>query len=223
MKKILISVLIVLLGVLAYFAIFQGINIGKINILSVEQIINKNDELDNKIAKVNTLIKKDYPAKKENLSQEVSTLLDKKEEYFDLAKISTEGEIKEANTEETYLLEYLWVRVGTHARTKGVNIEMVFSEGDTGEQNMQNLAFTVKGQYVGILEFLYEIEDDSELYFKIENFKMFPTEGDANLTATFNVRNIRVQHEETTQDVTTNEGVNLESTNVEQNATDDVQ
>lgn len=202
MKKLLISILIVLLVVLAYFAIFQGISIGSVNILSVEQIIDKNDNLTSKISEANALLKKDYPTKKENLSEEVSNLLQKKEDYFEIAKKSTEGEIKEANTEETYLLEYLWVRVGRHAKFKGVNIEMVFSSGTTGESNMQNLKFTVKGQYVGIIEFIYAIEDDSELGFKIENFKLVPS--GSNLTATFNVRNIRVKQEKVSQNVNSN-------------------
>ena len=193
MKKLLISILIVLLIILAYFAMFQGLSIGTVNILSVEQIIQKNDNLTNKIAQANALLKRDYPNRKEDLSQEVSNLLEKKEEYFNIAKISTEGDIKKANTEETYLLEYLWVRVGRHAKFKGVNIEMVFSSANTGEQNMQNLKFTVTGQYVGIIEFIYAIEDDSELNFKIENFKLVPNT--ENLTATFNVRNVRVKQE----------------------------
>lgn len=193
MKKLLISVLIVLLIVLAYFAIFQGISLGIINILSVKQVSEKNDELDNQISQANMLIKKEYPTKQENLSSEVSTLLKRKEEYFNIAKISTESEIEKANTEETYLLEYLWVRVGRHARFKGVNIEMVFSSANAGEQNMQDLKFTVQGQYVGIIEFIYALEDDSELNFRIENFKMTPIED--NLVATFNVKNVRVKEE----------------------------
>ena len=43
MKKILISVLIILLLVLAYFAMFNGISLGTIHVLSVEQIVQKNE------------------------------------------------------------------------------------------------------------------------------------------------------------------------------------
>ena len=50
MKKILISILIILLTVLASLAIFKGISIGKIDILSVEDIMDKNDKLNEKIA-----------------------------------------------------------------------------------------------------------------------------------------------------------------------------
>lgn len=199
MKKILITVLIVLLILLAYFTIFQGISIGSFNILSVEQIINEDNNLTNKIAETNALLKKDYPTKKEALLTEVSNLLEEKEKYFNIAKVSTESELSQANTQEKYLTEYLWVRVGRHAKSKGVNIRMDITSANNGDADMQNIAFTVNGQYVGIVEFIYALEDDSELNFKIENFKMEPS--DTNLVATFNVKNIRIDLEQTTATV----------------------
>jgi len=81
-----------------------------------------------------------------------------------------------------------------------------FSSADTGEENVQNLAFSVTGQYVNIIEFIYAIEDDSELNFKIENYKMVPNE--ANLTATFNVTNVRVNVEKITTQEETEENSN---------------
>lgn len=193
MKKVLISILIILLIVLAYFAIFNGLSFGNTRILSVEEIVQANDELTNDIEQVKSLLKKDYPVKKEELSTSVTELLAKKEEYFNMAKVSTEGEITKANTEETYLIEYLWTRVGRHATSKGVNLKMDVNSGDAGEANMKNLAFTVNGQYIGIIQFISALENDDKLNFKIENFKM--VKNDTNLTATFNVRNIRIKAE----------------------------
>ena len=60
MKKILISILYILLIVLAYFAIFNGISFANVKILSVEQIAQGNDNLTNSIEKVKSLLKKDY-------------------------------------------------------------------------------------------------------------------------------------------------------------------
>lgn len=203
MKKILSSVLIVLLIVLAYFVMFKGISIASIKVLSINQIIESNDELTNKIAETNSLLKKDYVAKKENLSNEVSKLLDKKEEYFNLAKISTEGELSKANTEETYLIEYLWTRVGRHATNKGVNLKMDVMTADAGDNNIKNLAFNVQGQYVGIIEFIYALEDDSELNFKIDSFKMAPNGTNSTLLATFYVNNVRIKSENTSTSIGT--------------------
>lgn len=191
MKKVLISILIILLVVLAYFAIFNGLSLGNLKILSVEEIIQANDDLTNNIEQAKSLLKKDYPSKKEELSASVTDLLNKKEEYFKLAKISSDKEITKANREETYLIEYLWTRIGNHATSKGVNIEIRTSTGDTAE--LKNLSITAKGYYVAIMDFVSILENDDKLNFKIENFKMIQ-EGET-LTATFVVRNVRVKDE----------------------------
>lgn len=203
MKKLLILILTILLIVLAYFTIFEGLALGNLKILSVEEIIQANDELTNNIEQANSLLKKDYPSKKEELSASVTDLLNRKEEYFKLAKISSDKEITKANTEETYLIEYLWTRIGNHATSKGVNIEIRTGAGDVGEANVKNLSITAKGYYVGIMDFVSILENDDKLNFKIENFKMIQ-EGDT-LTATFIVRNIRVKDESASSGTTQTE------------------
>lgn len=202
MRKIIISAIIVLLLVLAFVAIYSGISLGDFRILSVKQIISSNQELDNNIQKVNSLLKKEFPSKKDELSTAVADLLDKKEEYFNIAKVSTEGEISKASTEEVYLIEYLWTRVGRHATSEGVNLKMDVYEADAGDTEIKNLSFTVEGRYVGIIDFIYAIEDDSELNFKIESFKLVPNSDNTILTATFNVKNIRIKQENTTVSAT---------------------
>lgn len=213
MKKIIISVLIVLLGVLAYFTIFEGISLGNLKIFGVEQIMESNRSLEDNLLNTNGLLKIEFPTKEEELSTEIQNLLKKKEEYFNLAKISTEGEISKANTEEIYLIEYLWTRIGRHATSKGVNLKMDVKNGDAGNDEIKNLAFTMNGSYVGIIDFIYAIEDDSELNFKIENFKMTPSTEDENLTATFNVKNIRIKKEKTTVKATTQTTSEEDNTN----------
>ncbi len=198
MKKILSSVFILLLLVLAYFVIFQGISAGNFRVLSVGQIMDANDTLTNKIAETNSLLKKDFVSKKESLSSAVSDLLEKKQEYFNLAKISTTGELAKANREETYLIEYLWVRVGRHAGSKGVNLRMDVMSADAGDRDVKNLAFNVEGQYPAIIEFLYAIEGDSDLNFRIDSFKILPNGSNSTLVATFYVNNVRIKTETAT-------------------------
>ena len=200
LKKMLIGILIILLVVLAYFAMAKGITIGKINILSIEQITNKNDKLTNDIEEANSLLKKDYPGKKQELSNAITELLKQKEEYFELAKVSTENEISKANTEETYLREYLWVRVGRHATSRGVWLKLDINTGDAGDDNIKTLSFTAKGQYANIIQFISALEDDDKLGFKIENFKM--TKSGSDIVATFKVRNVRIKAETATTSTT---------------------
>ena len=197
MRKILISVLLVLLIVLAYFTIFQGIAIGKFKILSTKEIIDLNNDLDNRISEANRKIKVDLKERQEGVVQAVNALTTSKDEDYRLANTSTDAEIKRATTEEIYDIEYLWFRVGGHARNEGVNINMVvnpINASATGNGEISNLSFTVIGQYFGIMNFVSALEDDSELSFRIENFNLLPESGN-NLTATFNVNGICITQE----------------------------
>ena len=211
MKKVLISILIILLLVLAYVAIFNGLSIGNIKILSVKQIIEANDELTADISEAKNLINGEYTEAKEDLSNSVEDLVEAKEAYYDLAKTSTEGEITEATTIKKYKIEYLWTIVGNYATSEGVNLKMDVVTGDSGEEEVKNLEFTVTGQYIGIMEFIADIEDDEDLGFTIEEFKM--TKIDDVLTATFTVTDVRIEAEETT--TTTSSSETSETTNEE--------
>ena len=80
MKKILLSILLILLCVLLYFVIFNGISIGNFEISSAEQISNDNDKLDESIEKLNTLSRVTYEEKNNELTKQIKELSDKKNE-----------------------------------------------------------------------------------------------------------------------------------------------
>lgn len=196
MKKILISVLIVLLVILAYFAAFKGISLGNFKILSVKQIANENEKLTQEITQTELLINNEYPSKTNELDKTIDNLLTAEEEYLDLAKVSTEGELQQANQEEEYTVEFLLTKFGRYATKEGVNLVYTLSQGSTGSQNTKNISFTVTGGYIPIINFISDIEDDSKLGFRIQSFKMSP-DGD-NRKATFLVTNVKVKQEKTT-------------------------
>ena len=58
-------------------------------------------------------------------------------------------------------------------------MKMDLSASNIGTKGMYNLNFTVKGQYLGIADFIHDIENDSRLGFKIENFKLLPGESES--------------------------------------------
>ena len=222
MRKVLISILLVLLIVLAFFTIFRGISIGAFKILSTQEIIDLNDNLTVKIEEANQKIKTDLQAKRQELNENVNTLLENKESYYNLANVSTENEINEASTEELYSIEYLWVRVGRHARSEGVNMKMEVLTGDAGEDNVKNLNFTVEGKYMAIMSFVSSLEDDSELEFRIEGFNLLPSSGTDTLSATFSVENVRIKVENSTTSVnSTNVPTTQSETNDENLTTQD--
>lgn len=199
MRKILIAILLVLLIVLAYFTLFQGISLGSLDILGINGIIGLNDNLTEKINVANTKIKQDLQNKKIELSDSVDTLLEQKEKYYKLANTSTDSEIAEATTQESYSLEYLYLKVGRHGRNEGVNFRMDILTGASADPDMKKLEFTVEGKYVGIMNFVSALEDDGNLGFRIDNFDLLPY--GENLQATFDVNNVRVNIESTTNSV----------------------
>lgn len=211
MRKILIFILIVLLIILAYFTIFQGISIGNFKILSTKEIISINDNLTMKIEEANTKIKSGLQTKQQELLSNVENLLENKEKYYKVANVSTENEINKANQEEIYDIEYLWLRVGRHARKEGVNMKMDIKQGDAGDSTIKNLTFTVEGKYVGIIDFVSALEDDSELAFRIRDFKLVSV--GENLQATFNVTGVRIKIEQTNETIDTTNNVNEEIEN----------
>ena len=185
MRKILIGILTILLIVMAVLVITKGLTIGNFKILSVKQIIEGNDKLTAEISETEKLIRSNYPTELETLDSTVSSLLAAKEEYQDLADVSTKSEINKATTVETYTVEFLWTRLGRHATAEGVYLSY------TPTNN--SIKFTVSGDYIPILSFVSAIENDSKLGFRIENFKLITC--GKNLQATFETRNINVKTE----------------------------
>ena len=58
--------------------------------------------------------------------------------------------------------------------------------------------FTAKGSYISITDFISDIENDSTLGFKIENFKMIPSgQEDGTLQATFVCKDIAIKEVDT--------------------------
>ena len=214
MKKILIGILMVLLVFLAYFAIFKGITLGGFQLLSVEQIQDENKKLTAGIAETETLIYSTYRNKTDELESSVSTLLATRDEYLDLAQISTDGELAAANKEETYKIEYLWTRIGSHATSEGVDLKLDILAGETGEADVKNLSFSVTGNYIAVINFVISIEDDSQLGFRIENFKILPGSSTNGRQATFIVRNVRIKQETVSDPIVNSNQTTTDNTTV---------
>ena len=54
----------------------------------------------------------------------------------------------------------------------GTPIGIIQNSNNKSPAKFYDLSFTVYGEYISILDFVSDIENDSELGFKIENFKM---------------------------------------------------
>ena len=216
MRNLLMSIFTLLLAMLIVVIMVRGISIGNFEVLSIGQIKEKNDELTKKIEDLNTLNNVTYKKSLSDLDDATKRLATTKSAYLDIASVSSDDEIKEANQDKSYSMEYLWSQIGNHATSKGVNLKMTVNS--TGTSNKNKLAFDVTGSYVAIRDFIYSLEDDDNLNFRIENFKITTGSSDEKLNCTFTVNNIGIKEESTTTTVqTTNSNKNNETTNTTTN------
>lgn len=219
MKNILTTVFTLLIIILIVLAMVRGISVGKVQILSISQIIQKNNELTKMIDDANNLNNVTYKNTLNSLQTETKQLSTAKSSYLSIASVSTEEEIKEANQESSYAKEFLWSKIGNHATSEGVNLKIVATS--TGVSNKNNLAFTVTGSYIGIRDFVYSLENDSDLNFKIENFKIQSGNTEESLVSEFLVKDIGIKQEATTENPTTTKKsttqTNTNDTNENQN------
>ena len=88
-------------------------------------------------------------------------------------------------------MEYLYVTIGNHAKNNGIKIDLNFTRSSSGDEKYYNINFTATGTYVRIAEFIMNLEDDSSLGFKIEEFSMT---GESNtIQATFVCKDVKIQ------------------------------
>jgi len=214
MRKILISILIICLIALTIYMVVDKITLGNFEVLGIKRILQKNDELDQEILNAKTIAEQGVDSKKTELNTAFGKLNEKKVEYEQLVAASTEEEVKTASQFLTYNVEFLWTRIGNHAKKEGVKLKIDFKENTTISNNY-NLDFTVTGIYNGITEFIYGIENDSELGFKIENFNMTNGTEEQGLVATFTCKNITVNGIEKMTTTNTTENGTEENTPID--------
>lgn len=171
MKKILISVLIVLLLVLTCIALTKGINLGFIKINSIKEIKSQSAKLDDNLNKANELSNKIYPNEVEGLEEAVRKLKISKQEYENKNLHGTENNALGTVEIKTYTIHYLWTILGNYRKDRGV-ISLNIDLKSTESADVYDLEFTLVGSYTSITDFLYDIEEDEELNFEIKNFSI---------------------------------------------------
>ena len=168
MRKILFSVLLAVLLIFTGFVIYRGTNVGKFTVWGVTQISEENNKIDQKNAELTNLVNETYPQTLSRLNASADTFQKTKKDYEDQAVLVKNN--KYYKQTETYKMEFLWTRIGNYAKDNKVDLKLDIASGDTSE--LYNLNFTVTGKYANVAQFIYDIENDSRLGFKIEYFSM---------------------------------------------------
>lgn len=180
---ILISVLTLSIGVV------KGIHIEGLEIPSIEQLKEKNEKLDEKINKASTLTAIDYEDNIQMLEETYEKYRLKKQKYEELSEFSgTDAE--DIYEKKQYDIGYLWRILGKNAASRNLTLSMNVERGGSQAESLYNLDFNVSGQYVNISQFITDIENNSDLNFRIYNFKM--SGSGETISATFTVKNINI-------------------------------
>ena len=75
MKKLLISIIVILVLILTCFIIIKGLEIGNLKILGISEIKQQNENLDIKIKEATKVASTDYPKALDNLNKTVFWIL----------------------------------------------------------------------------------------------------------------------------------------------------
>lgn len=211
-KKIIIlsSIALVLFSMLV---VVLTVDIPLLGVYSVKTALQKSEEIEIKEAEL-VSEQVTYNNLKNTLESAKNSYSKEKTKYEAISE-ETINIIKESNTEENYSLEYMWIKLGNYAKRN--NLSLVIAEpGNTYEvpsedssstttedasvvektdntptTNSNNgvLKIQVTGSYIDLSDFIFEVENDKELKFKLDNISMEYVSG-TTIKTTFDVKNI---------------------------------
>lgn len=176
MRKIMIGTLILILIVGIALTVTNGISLGNIQISSVKQLEEKDREIEQDMQKLKQMKEVTFSTTIDELTESSKQLKSKREEYASLLANANEDDATAFITAEKYQVEYLWVKLGNYATENGITLKLNILKNTTGIDGVYNLEFTLNGKYAGITEFIYQIENDDTLGFKIDKFALVPSD-----------------------------------------------
>ncbi len=168
MKKIIISIFIVILIVIAYFMLADTFKIGNFSIKNIKDIQALDEQLNKEIINANKKITQEYANGLQTLKNSIEDMAIAKEKY---ETYNEQGELGLIQI-NSYKIEYLWAIIGQYAKDR--NTQLTLDLVENGEDNLYNLNFTLIGDYTDIIDCMSDIEDDDSFDFKITNFEMKP-------------------------------------------------
>lgn len=140
---------------------------------------------------------------------------------YDAISQETIDIINEATLKENYNIEYMWIKLGNYAKRSNLAIVLTEPNGkaekpitpngttentttNTTEETSTNATtpdstvsstlfkMQVTGSYINVSDFVFNVENDKELRFKLDNIVMEYVSG-TTIRATFNVKNMVIQ------------------------------
>ena len=151
----------------------------------LKNIETSSNNLNAKIATAKQKNDSEYPQSIEELEKSIKNLKVTKEKYKSkTAYIAENVELGVVPTKE-YKIERLWIVLENYAKKEGIELKLDIKEASSGK-GKYDLDVTLSGEYIGITDFLYDIEKDDTLGFKVLNFKIQPMSSSTSTTNTNN-------------------------------------
>lgn len=182
MRKTLTFILILLLIILAAQLVVGGIEIGSLKLLSIQQLKEENIKLNDKILEADKVTQTTYKSELSKLEESINKLQDNKKKYEELVAITSESNYEIASREENYKLEYLYYQIGEIAKKNEVDLKFEIKTASSKVEGLYDVTLitsyeapvTDESGYVRLTDFIYDVENDSTLGFKVEDFSLIP-------------------------------------------------
>lgn len=198
-KKLLLLILVCILGYGLFSSWAHGFSFNmfglKYDISSYSGIADKSEKL---VGRINDLEKKNSTEYNSALNKQkaaISNFDNSKVEYEELAAQASVDEIREANQQEEYFLDYLWMKIGTYANNGDIKVLI------NPNYEAATINFDISGQYIAVINFIYDLENDTELAFNIDNLVMQGGSSSKVTKASFQVKNIKIVTSEVKEEV----------------------
>lgn len=189
-KKLLLLILVCILGYGVFSSWAHGFSFNQFGIKfstsSYSGIANKSMQLNDSIKELNEKNNSEYKVALNKKQAAVDNFEDSKSEYDELALTASVEEIREANKREEYFLDYLWMKIGTYANNSEIKVLI------NPNYEAATIDFDISGQYIAVINFIYDLENDPDLSFNIDNLVMQGGSSAAVTKASFQVRNVNI-------------------------------
>ena len=213
-KLIILSVVLLVIITLITLAMIFDVDLLLFNNLSISSIQEKKLLVEDLMLKQQTEETNNTQAK-QNLQSSKNSYDVAKQEYEAIDK-STIEIVQEATKEEKYFIEYLWIVLGNYATANNLGIKIVTPDSTVTNTNTNTVVNTgtstgtttntttssltaikdgvkilVEGRYANVADFVFDVENDKSLRFRLDNIKMSYA-GNNTIQAVFDVLSLSV-------------------------------
>ena len=163
MKKVIISIVIVLMCILTVFTIFKGIHLGDFVILGISEIKEEDAKLEKRITEATKLASTDYPNEVANINKDIKEMKAEKQNYEDMVSVSSDAEISTSIQKQKYTIEKLWSKIGKLATDYDLTATFTLTKGSLESAknenfNYYNIEFAVEGEYINVSLYISKSE-----------------------------------------------------------------